>query len=66
MMKTNNEKQGIVDVAGHVNKVKEDLIQIDPKVDIQHFHLRSIGKLIEQNEGEIRGEMNGIYINKSK
>lgn len=35
-------------------------------MDIQQFHIRNIGKLIEMNEGDIRSEMHGIYINKTK
>jgi hypothetical protein len=30
------------------------------------FHISNIGKLIEANETEIRTEMDGIYINKTK
>jgi F-actin capping protein, beta subunit len=30
------------------------------------FHLSNIGRLIEANETEIRSEMDGIYINKTK
>jgi len=30
-MKATNDAQGAVDVAGHVSKVKEDYLQIDPK-----------------------------------
>lgn len=30
------------------------------------FHLANIGRLLELNETEIRTEMDGIYINKSK
>ena len=30
------------------------------------FHIANIGKLIEANEGEIRSEMDGIYISKTK
>lgn len=30
------------------------------------FHIANIGKLIESNETEIRSEMDGIYINKTK
>jgi len=65
-MTANNPVQGEIDVAGNVNRVKEDYVAIDPKVDIQKFHLKNIGKLIEANESEIRSEMNGIFINKSK
>ena len=35
IIKTKNEKQGQIDVAGHVNKLKEDVVSIDPKMDIQ-------------------------------
>lgn len=30
------------------------------------FHIANIGKVIEANETEIRSEMDGIYINKTK
>jgi hypothetical protein len=30
------------------------------------FHLSNIGRLIEANESEIRNEMDGIYIGKTK
>ena len=39
---------------------------MDPKQNAQGFHLRNIGRLIEQNENDVRQEMSGIYINKSK
>ncbi len=38
---------------------------MDPKSG-DEFHLGNIGKLIEANETEIRTEMDGIYINKTK
>ena len=66
MMETSNAQQGTVDVAGNVTRLKEDYVAIDPKQDVQTFHLKSIGRLIEQNESEIRSEMYGILINKSK
>jgi len=66
MMETSNAQQGTVDVAGNVTRLKEDYVAIDPKQDVQTFHLKSIGRLIEQNESEIRSEMYGIFINKSK
>jgi len=34
--------------------------------DGDDFHIANIGKLIEQNETEIRQEMDSIYINKTK
>jgi len=66
IMTANNIVQGDIDVAGNVNRVKEDYVAINPKEDIQQFHLKNIGKLIEANESEIRSEMHGIFINKSK
>lgn len=66
MMETKNAQQGTVDVAGNVTRLKEDLYQAKEKEDIQSLHLKMIGKLIEQNESEIRSEMYGIFINKSK
>ena len=30
------------------------------------FHIANIGRLIEANESDIRSEMDGIYINKTK
>jgi hypothetical protein len=38
---------------------------LDPKSG-DDFHLANIGRLIEANETEIRTEMDGIYINKTK
>ena len=47
-LKINNEQQGVVDMGGHINKVKDELIQIDSaKTDIEQFHIRNIGKFIE-------------------
>jgi len=55
-------------MAGHVDKVREELIPIskDDQKNIQQFHLRNIGKMIEANEADVRSEMHGIYINKNK
>lgn len=66
MLQTKNAVQGSVDIAGNVARLKEDYVAIDPKMDAAAFHLRTIGKLIEQNESEIRSEMHGIFINKTK
>jgi len=35
MMNETNNAQGSIDVAGNVNRLKEDLVTVDPKVDIQ-------------------------------
>jgi len=61
-----NDKHGFMDAAGHVTKIKEVQENIDPKMDIQQFHIRNMGKLIEANEGDIRSDLNSIYINKTK
>lgn len=34
--------------------------------DMQQFHIRNIGRMIEENEKDIRNEVQGIYITKSK
>lgn len=44
---------------------KEDTCQMDAKSG-EEFHIANIGKVIEANETEIRSEMDGIYINKTK
>ena len=38
---------------------------MDAKSD-DDFHIANIGRLVEMNETEIRSEMDGIYINKTK
>jgi hypothetical protein len=55
-----------MNISSNVTRLKEDYISIDQKIEVQAFHLKSIGKLIEQNETEIRNELNSIFINKSK
>jgi capping protein (actin filament) muscle Z-line, beta len=62
----NSDKQGAIDLAGNVTRQKEDLITIDPKQDQSNQHIRNIGRMIEVNESEIRNELRGIFINKSK
>jgi hypothetical protein len=66
MIEHSNNEQGEVDISTNVTRLKEDYISIDTKMDVQAFHLKSIGKLIEQNETEIRNELNAIFIHKSK
>ena len=44
---------------------REDQAQMDAKSG-DDFHLANIGRLLELNETEIRTEMDGIYINKTK
>lgn len=44
---------------------KDETYNIDAKSG-DDFHIGNIGRLIEANETEIRTEMDGIYINKTK
>lgn len=44
---------------------REESYTLDSKF-LDEFHIANIGKLIEANETEIRQEMDGIYINKTK
>lgn len=34
MMNSSNDLQGKIDVAGHVTKIKEDYISVDPKMEL--------------------------------
>ena len=63
-----SDTHGKVAVAGHIAKVKEEFVLLDEKKDkdINQFHIRNMGVLIEANEKEMRGEMSGIYIQKGK
>lgn len=65
---TNEASFGTLDCGCTAMKVKEDYLNIDAKsqADISQFHLRNIGKLIEANEGELRSDLHGNYINKTK
>ena len=53
-------------MAGNITRVKEDIVQLDPKQHPNEQHLASIGRMIETNETEIRNELKGVFINKSK
>jgi hypothetical protein len=53
-------------MAGNITRVKEDIVQLDPKQPANDQHLANIGRMIETNESEIRLEMKGVFINKSK
>ena len=53
-------------MGGHINKIREIQVMMDPKTEADIFHIKNIGKLIEQNEADIRQEMQGVYLNKSK
>lgn len=53
-------------MTGNITRVKEDIVQLDPKQPANDQHLASIGRMIEINETEIRSELKGVFINKSK
>lgn len=65
-LQNTNDAQGKLDMAGNVQRSKEETVTLNPKNDASSSHVGTIGRLIEQNEGEIRQELNGIFINKSK
>lgn len=46
---------GTIEIAGHSSKVKEEFVPMNPKElktqeDVEKFHIRNCGKLIELNE----------------
>lgn len=65
MFSTNAQSYGDLEIAGNLSRSKEETYNLDPKSG-DEFHLSNIGRLIEANETEIRQEMDGIYINKTK
>lgn len=66
MISSNDESYGNLEIAGNLSKSKDETYMIDPKTFGDEFHIANIGRLIEQNETEIRQEMDSIYINKTK
>lgn len=53
-------------MAGNITRVKEDIVVLDAKQPANDQHLALIGRMIEVNESEIRSELKGVFINKSK
>ena len=53
-------------MAGNVTRFKEELVVLDAKLDTNTQHIGTIGRMIEAIETEIRSELNGIFLNKSK
>ena len=75
-MISQNDVYGELEIAGTISKSvkafnpliltqREEANAMDAKSG-EDFHLGNIGRLIEANETEIRTEMDGIYINKTK
>lgn len=75
MISTNPASYGNLEIAGNLTRTviqtlinllqKEETYNLDVKSG-DDFHIGNIGRLIEANETEIRTEMDGIYINKTK
>ena len=64
-MISTNAHYGDLEIAGTLSKLKEDQMTIDTKSG-DEFHIANIGRLIEQNETDIRTDMDSIYINKTR
>lgn len=74
-MKSANPSYGDLEISGNLSRSVISLINGSVQKETQanmdaksgdDFHLANIGRLIEDNETEIRSEMDGIYINKTK
>ena len=66
MLSTNQESYGNLEIAGNLTRTREETFNIEPKSFNDEYHIGKIGRLIEDNETEIRQEMDSIYINKTK
>jgi capping protein beta len=68
MIAANKDAYGDLEIAGNLSRSREETFTMDSRAqrDGDDFHIANIGKLIEQNETEIRQEMDSIYINKTK
>jgi len=67
MMSTSNQDQGKVQVAGNATRVLSETVAMDKLAkDKNNFVIASIGKLIEQNETQVRRDIKGQLLDKSK
>ena len=57
---------GKMNLGGHLNKMKENVFELNPKWDVNTQHIGNIGRLVEQIETEMRSEVHGIFLNKPK
>jgi capping protein (actin filament) muscle Z-line, beta len=56
-------------ISGSCAKTTEQTVNMPAaggKVDLDHFHIKTIGKIIENNEGELRNDVVENYINKQR
>ncbi|KAM3140157.1 hypothetical protein pb186bvf_007710 [Paramecium bursaria] len=65
-MKLEEKFVGSFDLAGSLVKTKEETVIIPDKVDIDLFHLEKIGSLIEEQESQIRSNLDTLYVGKTK
>ena len=68
MMKTNAAQHGDVEVAGNASRVLSETVTMD-KIDAkdpQKFHLATIGALVEPNETQVRRDIKGQLLDKTK
>ncbi len=65
MKSTRPDSFGELNIAGSLSKTSEEQHQTDAKSGAE-FHISNIGSMIEANETQIRSEMDGIYIGKTK
>lgn len=66
MISQNPDSYGNLEIAGNLTRTKDETYNIDPRTFGDDFHIANVGRLIENNETEIRQEMDSIYINKTK
>lgn len=68
MIAKNPDAYGNLEIAGNLSRSREEMCTMDARAqrDGDDFHIANVGRLIEQNETEIRQEMDSIYINKTK
>ncbi len=69
MISSNPESYGNLEIAGNLTRSRDETVTMDARAQQNNgddFHIGNIGRLIEQNETDIRSEMDSIYINKTK
>ena len=59
---------GTMSIHGSSSKTREETfaLPVDSKSDLDQFHLRNIGKMIETNEGTLREEVTEHYVGKQR
>jgi capping protein (actin filament) muscle Z-line, beta len=59
---------GSFTISGSCSKTTDETVNLPSagKIDLDHFHIRTIGKIIENNEGLLRNDVVENYINKQR